>query len=283
MKHKSMTKPADNLHLGDLPVRRMGYGAMQLTGPGVIGDPADRQNALKLLREAVNIGINFIDTADAYGPYTNETLIADALHPYSSELVIATKGGFERGGPNLWTVNGRPDYIRKAIDASLLRLKLSHIDLWQLHRIDPKVPVEETLGPVKDAIKEGKIRYAGLSEVSISDIEKAETTVPIVSVQNHYNLSHRKWEKVLDYTQKRGIAFIPWYPLASGPDKLTGLVDQLSKKHGATPAQIALAWLLHRSPNILLIPGTSSLSHLRDNVKATQIRLSSEDVESLSK
>lgn len=274
---------SDTFQLHDLKIRRLGYGAMQLTGPGVIGDPADRPNALKLLRTVIDAGVNFIDTADAYGPFTNETLIADALRPYPSDLLIATKGGFERTGPNVWTVNGRPDYIRKAIDASLQRLKLSHIDLWQLHRIDPKIPVEETLGPVKDAIKEGKIRYAGLSEVSVSDIEKAERTVPIVSVQNHYNLSHRKWEEVLDYTQKHGKAFIPWYPLASGPDKLTGIVNALAKKHAATPAQIAIAWLLHRSPNILLIPGTSSLSHLNENMKAAQIRLSKEDVESLSK
>lgn len=269
--------------IGDIIINRLGYGGMQLTGPGVWGDAPDRANAINVLKEAVNTGINFIDTADSYGPHTNEALIADALSPYPKGLLIATKGGFERTGPNQWIVNGRPDYIRKAIEGNLKRLKVSHIDLWQLHRVDPKIPVEETLGPVQDAVKEGKIRYVGLSEVGIKDIEKAEKTIPIVSVQNLYNLGERKWEEVLEYTQRRKMAFIPWYPLASGPDKLKDKVESIAKKHNATSAQIALAWLLQRSSNILLIPGTSSVKHLKENLKASSIRLSPEEFESLSK
>lgn len=267
---------------GDIEINRLGYGGMQLTGQGVWGDAPDRENAKKVLRAAVEAGVNFIDTADSYGPHTNETLIADALHPYPQDLVIATKGGFDRTGPNQWRVNGNPDHIRKAIDGSLQRLKTDVIDLWQLHRIDPRFPVEETLGPVVDAVQAGKIRFVGLSEVDVEQVKRAEQTVPIVSVQNLYNLGNRQWEKVLDYTTERGMAFIPWYPLASGPDKLKAKISGIAEKHNATTAQIALAWLLKRAPNILLIPGTSSLTHLEENLRGGSIVLSDDDFDALS-
>ncbi|GGM87726.1 oxidoreductase [Dyadobacter beijingensis] len=267
---------------GDIEIKRLGYGGMQLTGPGVWGEAPDRENAKNVLRAALKAGVNFIDTADSYGPHTNETLIADALHPYPLDLLIATKGGFERTGPNQWRVNGHPDHIRQAIDGSLKRLKKEVIDLWQLHRVDSRYPVEETLGPVVDAVKAGKIRYVGLSEVDVEQVKRAEKTVPIVSVQNLYNLGNRQWESVLDYTAERGLAFIPWYPLASGPDKLKSKISGIAEKHHATTAQIALAWLLKRSPNILLIPGTSSLTHLEENMQGGNIALSDEDFAALS-
>ena len=268
---------------GDIEVNRLGYGGMQLTGIGVWGDPTDRDNAIKVLQAAVEGGVNFIDTADAYGPHTNEVLIADALSPYRKDVVIATKGGFVRTGPGQWVPDGRPEYIREAIEGSLKRLRVKQIDLWQLHRFDPKVPIEETLGPVADAVKAGKIKHVGLSEVGITQIERAEKVLPIVSVQNMYNLGERKWEEVLDYTAQRKMAFIPWYPLASGPGKLADKIKSIADKHKATTAQIALAWLLHRSPNILLIPGTKSLQHLHENIGAANITLSEAEFEELSK
>lgn len=267
---------------GEIEINRLGYGGMQLTGQGVWGDAPDRENAKKVLRAAVNAGVNFIDTADSYGPHTNETLIADALSPYPKDLLIATKGGFERTGPNQWRVNGHPEHIRQAIDGSLKRLKKDVIDLWQLHRVDSRFPVEETLGPVVDAVKAGKIRYVGLSEVDVNQVKQAEKTIPIVSVQNLYNLGNRRWEDVLDYTLARGMAFIPWYPLASGPEKLKHKISGIAEKHQATTAQIALAWLLQRAPNILLIPGTSSLKHLEENLQGGNIRLSEADFKALS-
>jgi len=267
---------------GEIEVNRLGYGGMQLTGQGVWGDAPDRENARKVLRAAVDAGVNFIDTADSYGPHTNETLIADALSPYPKDLLIATKGGFERTGPNQWRVNGNPQHIRQAIEGSLKRLKKDVIDLWQLHRIDPRFPVEETLGPVVDAVQAGKIRYVGLSEVDVEQIKQAEKTIPIVSVQNLYNLGNQRWEDVLDYTVERGMAFIPWYPLASGPEKLKNKISSIADKHQATTAQIALAWLLKRAPNILLIPGTSSLKHLEENLQGGNIQLSDEDFKALS-
>jgi pyridoxine 4-dehydrogenase len=284
---KEMSKTTEQAALtfkigGELEINRLGYGGMQLTGFGVWGDAPNRETAKDVLQLAVESGVNFIDTADSYGPHTNEVLIADALHPYPKGLLIATKGGFVRTGPNKWITNGDPDYIRKTIDGSLQRLKLDHIDLWQLHRVDPEVPVEETLGPVVEAVQAGKIRHVGLSEVGIKEIERAEKVVPIVSVQNLYNLGNRKWEPVLAYTIKRGIAFIPWYPLASGPGKLADKIREIATKHEATTAQIALAWLLKRSSNILLIPGTSSLDHLKENLAADQIELSEEDFAALS-
>lgn len=264
-------------------VIRIGYGGMQLTGKGVWGEPEDRENAKMVLQEAVKAGVNFIDTADAYGPHTNESLIADALYPYPKDLFIATKGGFERPEAGKWVANGTPEFIQSNIEGSLERLKTDCIDLWQLHRIDPKIPVEETLAPVVEAVKAGKIKFVGLSEVSIKEIERAEKVIPIVSVQNLYNLGERRWDAEVDYTAKRGIAFIPWFPLASGPSKLEEKVSEIAKAHNATTAQIALAWLLKRSENVLLIPGTKSLEHLKENMRAGEIELSDEEFEELSK
>lgn len=268
---------------GEREINRMGYGGMQLTGSGVWGDAPDRDLAKKVLNTAVDSGVNFIDTADSYGPHTNEVLIHEALQARYNELLIATKGGLQRPGPGEWVPNGKPEYIRDAIEGSLKRLNVDQIELWQLHRIDPKVPVEETLAPVVDAVNAGKIKYVGLSEVGVEQIERASKLVPIVSVQNLYNLSDRSWDEVVDYTAKHDIAFIPWFPLASGPDKMKDKIEAIARKHDATIAQIALAWLLKRSPNILLIPGTSSLQHLQENLKAADIELSDEDFEALSK
>ena len=267
---------------GERLIHRLGYGTMQLTGPGVWGDAPNRSSAIEVLRSAVESGVDFIDTADAYGPHTSEVLIHDALKSYYNKILIATKGGFERTGPGQWVTNGKPEYIQKAIEGSLKRLQVPQIELWQLHRVDPKVPVEETLVPVAEAVKAGKIKYVGLSEVDIQDIERARKVLPIVSVQNLYNLENRKWEKVLDYTAKEHIAFIPWYPLASGPHKLQDSIGRIAAKYKATTAQIALAWLLKRSDNILLIPGTSSLEHLRENMGSVKINLSKEDFKTLS-
>jgi len=267
----------------DLEINRLGYGAMQLTGFGVFGEVEDRENAKQVLQAAVNGGVNFIDTAEAYGPKFNESLIADALNPYKSGLVIATKGGFNRTGPNQWIPNGNPEYISQNIKGSLERLKVDTIDLWQLHRIDPKVPVEETLAPVVEAVKSGKIKHVGLSEVTIEQIEQVEKILPVVSVQNLYNLGNRQWENVLDYTTQRGMAFIPWFPLASGPDSMSKKISKIAAKHNATIAQIALAWLLKRASNILLIPGTKSIKHLNENLKAGDIELSDEEFAELSK
>jgi len=267
----------------DLEINRLGYGAMQLTGKGVFGEVADRENAKKVLQAAVEAGVNFIDTAEAYGPQFNESLIADALFPYKKGVVIATKGGFKRPGPNNWVANGTPEFIRENIEGSLNRLKVDTLDLWQLHRIDPNVPVEETLAPVAEAVKAGKIKYVGLSEVTVAQIEQVEKILPIVSVQNLYNLGNRQWEDVLDYTTKKGLAFIPWFPLASGPDSLSDKISKIAAAHNATTAQIALAWLLKRADNILLIPGTSSVGHLDENLKAADITLTEEEFDTLSK
>ncbi|MGF6928236.1 pyridoxine 4-dehydrogenase [Chitinophaga sp. W2I13] len=281
---KTQISPAATFLLGgEFNINRVGYGAMQLTGNGVFGDAADRPNAIKVLQQAVASGVNFIDTAAAYGPGTNERLIADALHPYQKGLIIATKGGFQRPGPNQWVPDGRPEWIAKDIDNSLKNLKTDIIDLWQLHRIDPNIPVEETLAPVVAAVKAGKIKHVGLSEVTIEQIEQAEKVVPVASVQNLYNLGNRQWESVLDYTTERGIAFIPWYPLASGPHTLEEKISKIAARHHATTAQIALAWLLKRASNILLIPGTKSIAHLEENLKAGSITLSDEDFDALSK
>jgi pyridoxine 4-dehydrogenase len=281
---EAKTKSASTFSIGsEIKVNRLGFGGMQLTGKGVWGDAPQREAAKQLLNHAVESGVNFIYTADSYGPHTNEVLIHEALHPFYGKITIATKGGLERPGPGQWTPNGNPDYIRNAIDGSLKRLNTRRIDLWQLHRIDPKIPVEETLAPVADAVKAGKIRFVGLSEAGVKEIERAEKVIPIVSVQNLYNLSDRHWEEVVDYTAKRNMAFIPWFPLASGPDKMKNKIASIAQKHSATIAQIALAWLLKRSPNILLIPGTSSLQHLKENLGAENIELSDEDFNALSK
>jgi pyridoxine 4-dehydrogenase len=280
----SQTKTSLTYKLGgELEINRLGYGGMQLTGTGVFGDAPDRPNAIKVLQAAAASGVNFIDTAEAYGPKTNETLIADALFPYPKGMVIATKGGFNRPGPGTWIPNGDPAHIEENINGSLQRLKVDCIDLWQLHRIDPNVPVEKTLAPVAEAVKAGKIRYVGLSEVKVEQIEKIRKILPIVSVQNLYNLGNRQWESVLDYTAEQGLAFIPWFPLASGPDSLAGKIKKIAANHKATTAQIALAWLLERSPNILLIPGTSSIAHLQENMQAASVELTEEEFAELSK
>jgi aryl-alcohol dehydrogenase-like predicted oxidoreductase len=260
---------------GDLNINRLGYGAMRLTGPGIWGEPKDRDEARKVLQRAVELGVNFIDTADAYGPDVSEEIIAEALYPYAEGLVIATKGGFARSGPNKWEMVGRPEYLRQCVEMSLRRLKLERIDLYQLHRIDPKVPVEESLGALKDMQKAGKIRHIGLSEVSAAEIERAAKTVKIVSVQNQYNLSDRQHEKVLQYCEQHNLGFIPWFPVAAGKlAKTGGKLDKVAKQHNATVAQISLAWLLHHSPVLIPIPGTSSVKHLEENMGAAKLQLS---------
>jgi pyridoxine 4-dehydrogenase len=275
---------------GDLSVNRLGFGAMRLTGEGIWGWPPDRENAKMVLRRAVELGVNFIDTADAYGPEVSELLIAEALHPYPKGLVIATKGGLTRPGPGQWVPNGRPEYLAQCIDKSLKRLKLERIDLYQLHRIDRKVPVEESLGALKAAQDAGKIRHVGLSEVSVKEIEQAKKVLPIVSIQNRYNIEDRDSEEALNYCEKEKMGFIPWAPIGgSGGHSLTkagGPLDAEAKRHNATVVQLALAWLLHRSPVMLPIPGTSSVAHLEENVAAAKIQLSEEDwkkVEELAK
>lgn len=260
---------------GDLPVHRLGFGAMRITGPGVWGEPKDPAAARRLLRKAVVLGVNLIDTADSYGPEISERLIAEALHPYPTGLVIATKGGLTRTGPNQWHPVGRPEYLRQCVELSLRRLKLDCLDLYQLHRIDPKVPLAESLGALKDLQTAGKIRHLGLSEVSVKEIEQAQKIVPIVSVQNLYNLGNRQSEAVLDHCTKHRLGFIPWFPLAAGElTKTGGALEQAARRHHATIAQLALAWLLHRSPVVLPIPGTASLAHLRENVGAAALKLS---------
>lgn len=264
---------------GDLTVNRMGFGAMRLTGPGIWGPPRDRAQAVRVLQRAVELGVNFFDTADSYGPHVAEELIAEALYPYPG-LVIATKGGLERPGPDKWVENGRPEYLRRSLEASLRRLKLERIDLWQLHRIDPKVPAQEQFEAVREFQREGLIRHVGLSEVSVDDIERARGVLPIVSVQNLYNVTNRRWDHEVDYCAREGLAFIPWFPLSAGTLTAAPLY-QVAERHGATVFQIALAWLLARSPAMLVIPGTSSVDHLEENVAAAEIRLTVRDVEEL--
>src|ERR1700742_3839229 len=259
---------------GDLPVTRLGFGAMRITGPGIWGEPKDREESRKVLQRALELGVNFIDTADSYGPEVSENIIAEALYPYPKDLVIATKGGFARSGPNRWEMVGRPEYLRQCVEMSLRRLKVERIELYQLHRIDPKVPVEESLGALKDFQKAGKIRHIGLSEVLAAELDQAGKTVKIVSVQNQYNLSDRRHEKVLKYSEEKNLAFIPWFPVASG--KLArpgGPLDAVAKKHNATVAQVSLAWLLHHSPVMLPIPGTSSVGHLEENMASAKLSL----------
>ncbi|EPX63468.1 Aldo-keto reductase [Cystobacter fuscus DSM 2262] len=264
---------------GDLPIHRLGYGAMQLTGPGIWGPPKDRAEAVRVLRRALELGVNFIDTANSYGPYYSEEIIAEALHPYAKGVVVATKAGLVRTGPNEWHPVGAPKYLRQELELSLRRLKLERIDLYQLHRIDPKVPVEESLGELKALQKEGKIRHIGLSEVSVEQIQRARAVVDIVSVQNRYNLVDRVHEKVLDYCEKENLGFIPWFPLATGGLAKPGsALDSVARKHNATPSQIALAWLLARSPVMLPIPGTSSVKHLEENLVGAEVKLGKEEL-----
>jgi aryl-alcohol dehydrogenase-like predicted oxidoreductase len=260
---------------GDLTVNRLGFGAMRITGEGIWGEPKDANTAKKVLIRAVELGVNFIDTADSYGPEVSERLIGEALAPYAPGVVIATKAGLTRQGPNKWLPVGRPEYLVQQVEMSLRRLKLDHIDLWQLHRIDAKVPVEESLGAIKKLQAEGKIRHVGLSEVTPAEIDKARKTVEIVSVQNRYNIGDRAHEDVVDYCTRHNIAFIPWFPVAAG--KLAqpgGKLDAVAKEHGATVSQLSLAWLLRRSPVMLPIPGTSSVAHLEENVAAVEVDLS---------
>jgi len=260
---------------GELEIHRLGYGAMRLTGDGIWGEPNDRENAKKVLQRAVELGVDFIDTADSYGPAVSEPLIGEALAPYAKGTVIATKAGLTRQGKNKWLPVGRTEYLTQQVEMSLRFLKLERLDLWQLHRIDAKVPVEDSLGAIKRLQTAGKIRFIGLSEVTVAEIEQARKVVNIVSVQNEYNISNRKSEAVLEYCERENIAFIPWFPVASG--KLAqpgGKLDELAKKHGATVSQLSLAWLLHRSPVVLPIPGTSSIEHLEENLKAADVTLS---------
>ncbi|MGI4867592.1 MAG: aldo/keto reductase [Janthinobacterium lividum] len=268
---------------GDLTVNRLGYGAMRITGPGIWGPPEDHDESIRVLKRAPELGINFIDTADSYGPNVSEELIAEALHPYPAGLVIATKGGLLRTGPNQWPVDASPKHLEEVLHGSLKRLKVDKIDLYQLHRVDDKVPFEDTLRFLQKAQNEGLIKHIGLSEVDVNQIKKAQEFVEIVSVQNMYSVDNRKWEPVLDYTRAQNMAFIPWYPLAGGNAEALAALDQIAKKHGATPQQIALSWLLHHSPNILLIPGTSKVKHLEENVKTADIALSAEDMAALDK
>lgn len=269
--------------LGDtIPIHRFGFGAMRITGPGIWGEPENRKEAKAVLKRAIELGINFIDTADAYGPEVSENLIAETLHPYPAGLIIATKGGLTRQGPNQWAPVGRPEYLIQCVEMSLRRLRLDHIDLYQLHRFDPRVPAEESLGALKMMQQQGKIRYIGLSEVSVEEIKRARKIVDIVSVQNQYNLIDRKWDSVLQFCEDNGIAFIPWDPIASG--KLAqsgGKLEKLARIKHATPANIALAWLLKRSPVMLPIAGTSSVAHLEENLAAAPLELTDSEMDQL--
>jgi aryl-alcohol dehydrogenase-like predicted oxidoreductase len=269
---------------GELTVRRLGFGSMRLTGDGIWGEPEDRDEALAVLRRAIELGVNLIDTADAYGPEVAENLIAEALYPYPDGLVIATKGGLVRPGPGRWEPDGRPEHLREACEGSLRRLRLDQVPLYQLHQPDPNVPFEQSVETLASLREEGKIRLVGLSNVSVEQLERALDIVPIASVQNRYNLVDRGSEDVLDACEGRGIGFIPWFPLATG--KLArpgGPLDEIAQRHDATPSQVALAWLLARSPVMLPIPGTSSVEHLEENLAAAHVRLSDEEVEELSR
>jgi pyridoxine 4-dehydrogenase len=268
----------------DLRVRRLGFGAMRITGKGIWGEPEDRAETVRVLQRAVELGINFIDTADSYGPEVSEQIIAEALHPYPADLVIATKGGFDRTGPDQWVENGRPEHLRSACEGSLRRLRLERIDLYQLHRIDPKVPAEDQLGTLKDLQTQGKIKHVGLSEVSVQQIQHARTILPIVSVQNRYSVVDRGSEDVLEYCEKEKLGFIPWFPLAAG--QVSGAenpIARLAARWKATPSQVALAWLLSRSPVMLPIPGTSKVKHLEENVAAAALKIDDQKMQELSR
>ena len=263
---------------GDLEVRRLGYGAMRLCGPSILGWPDDRENALNVLRRAVELGVNLVDTADAYGPEVNELQVAEALHPYREGLVIATKGGLVRTGPGPWPSDARPEHLREACEASLRRLRLERIDLYQLHAPDPKVPFEESVGELARLREEGKIRHVGLSNVTVDELHRAQAIVPVVSVQNRYSLADRASDDVIDECERQGIPFLPWWPLAVGDlARPGGMLDEVGRAHDATPAQVALAWLLARSPVVVVIPGTASLDHLEENVGAAEVELTDDE------
>jgi pyridoxine 4-dehydrogenase len=264
---------------GDLEVNRLGYGAMRITGDGIWGEPKDPAEAKRVLKRAVELGVNFIDTADSYGPGVSERLIGEALSPFAKGLVVATKGGLVRTGPNAWQPVGRPEYLQQEVEMSLRYLKTDVIDLWQLHRIDPKVPVEESLGVIAKLQKQGKIRHVGLSEVKPHEIDQARKVIDIVSVQNMYNVGQRQHEDVLEYCEANGLAFIPWFPVAAGKlAKPGGKLDELAKRHEVSVSQLSIAWLLHKSPVMLPIPGTSSVAHLEENLKAAEVSLSVEEM-----
>ena len=269
--------------MGDLTVGRLGFGAMRLCGPGIWGEPEDPEGAEAVLRRVVEVGINLIDTADSYGPEVSERLISSALYPYPDDLVIATKGGLVRPGPGRWETNGRPQHLREACEGSLRRLKVDTIDVYQLHRPDRRVPFEDSVWALAELRDEGKIRHVGLSNVGVREIELALDIVPIVSVQNRYNLTDRSSEAVIETCEREGIAFIPWFPLATGDlARPGGDLEEIAHRHGATPAQVALAWLLAKSPVMVPIPGTSSVRHLEENFAATELELSDEEVATLS-
>jgi aryl-alcohol dehydrogenase-like predicted oxidoreductase len=288
---------AGTVNLGDLCVSSIGFGAMRLTGSGVWGPPANHHEAVATLRRAVELGVNFIDTAESYGPYVSEGLIAEALYPYPAGLVIATKGGLERPGPDQWVPNGRPERLRHALEGSLRRLRLPQIDLYQLHRVDPAVPADDQFGALQDMRAAGLVRHIGLSEVDVTQIDHARRFFPVVSVQNQYNVADRHWEDVLAYCTRERIAFIPWHPLGAGNlarhgaglalrrllgrDSSPPAVSDVARRHRATPSQVAIAWLLQRSPVVLPIPGTSTRTHLEENLAAGQLTLSPQDVEAL--
>jgi pyridoxine 4-dehydrogenase len=267
---------------GELEVRRLGFGAMRITGDGIWGAPADPAGAKRLLRRVVELGVNLIDTADSYGPGVSESLIAEALHPYPEGLVIATKGGLRRSGPGQWPRDGRPEHLKEACEGSLRRLRLERIDLYQLHSPDPQVPLEDSLGALRELQEEGKIRHIGVSNVSGEELRRARAVVEVVTVQNRYNLTERHSESVLQTCERDGIGFIPWFPLATGDLARTGgPLDDLARRHDATPGQLALAWLLARSPVMLPIPGTSSVEHLEEDLAAAEIELEPDEVERL--
>jgi len=281
-KNEVSATQAGKVSLGsELTVHRLGFGAMRLTGNGIWGPPKDRKAALAVLRRAVELGVNFIDTADSYGPYVNEELIAEALHPYPAELVIATKGGWERPGPNQWTHDATPAHLRKAVEGSLKRLRLARIDLYQLHAPDNVASFSGSVETLAELKREGKIRMVGLSNVTQEHIERARHIVPIVSVQNRYSFADREWDYVVDYCETNGIVFIPWFPLGAG--RIAGeVLDAVARAHRAVPTQVAIAWLLKRSPVMLPIPGTSSLSHLEQNIAAASLHLSDQEYEKLA-
>lgn len=290
MPHPHSLLPAEaagHLDLGDFTVNRMGYGAMRITGEGTFGPPADPAECIRTLRRAVELGVNFIDTADSYGPDVSEELIAKALHPYPKGLVIGTKGGFTRPGPDDWRIDCNPARLRKQLEGSLRKLKVDRIDLWQLHRIDDKYPAEDQFALLAKFIEEGKVQHVGLSEVSVKDIKAARKVVPIVSVQNRYNIADREWEAVVDYCVEEKIVFIPWYPLGAGL-RVKGAaaqqkkIEAVAKRIGATKMQVALAWVLRRSPVMLAIPGTSKVAHLEENVAAAALELTPHDLSELS-